>query len=157
MTTEADTCRNDILPKLYAADLENDPHSIAEQDVETRTPVILTSSQLLTTSIDERICCNVVLVRLANSIIKFKQIIGRGARVLDDYSKLWFNPRQHRPGHAQLLRPGLRRRPRLRLAGRIDEYGQTRRTTVLTPEESQDEAILPRRKSMISIAHERKS
>jgi hypothetical protein len=40
--------------------LENDPHSIAEQDVETRTPFILTSSQLLTTSIDARLDGNLI-------------------------------------------------------------------------------------------------
>jgi hypothetical protein len=36
------------------------------QDVETRTPVILTTSQLLTTGLDAPTCRNVVLVRLVN-------------------------------------------------------------------------------------------
>jgi type I restriction enzyme R subunit len=61
------------------------------QDVETRTPVILTTSQLLTTGLDVPTCRNVVLVRLVNSMVEFKQIIGRGTRVRDDYGKLWFN------------------------------------------------------------------
>jgi type I restriction enzyme R subunit len=61
------------------------------QDVETRTPVILTTSQLLTTGLDAPTCRNVVLVRLINSMVEFKQIIGRGTRVRDDYGKLWFN------------------------------------------------------------------
>src|SRR5439155_21669617 len=61
------------------------------QDVETRTPVILTTSQLLTTGLDAPTCRNVVLVRLVNSMVEFKQIIGRGTRVRDDYGKLWFN------------------------------------------------------------------
>ena len=30
-------------------------------------------------------------VRLVNSMVEFKQIIGRGTRVRDDYGKLWFN------------------------------------------------------------------
>ena len=61
------------------------------QDVETRTPVILTSSQLLTTGLDAPTCKNVVLARVVGSMSEFKQIIGRGTRVRDDYGKLWFN------------------------------------------------------------------
>ena len=36
-------------------------------------------------------CKNVVLVRTINSMTEFKQIIGRGTRVRDDYGKLFFN------------------------------------------------------------------
>ena len=61
------------------------------QDVETRTPVILTSSQLLTTGLDAPTCKNIVLARVVGSMAEFKQIIGRGTRVRDDYGKLWFN------------------------------------------------------------------
>ena len=61
------------------------------QDVERRTPVILTSSQLLTTGVDAPTCKNVVLARVVSSMTDFKQIIGRGTRVRDDYGKLWFN------------------------------------------------------------------
>ncbi|OQY75618.1 MAG: DEAD/DEAH box helicase [Rhodocyclaceae bacterium UTPRO2] len=61
------------------------------QDVETRTPVILTTSQLLTTGVDAPTCKNVVLARVVGSMSDFKQIIGRGTRVRDDYGKLWFN------------------------------------------------------------------
>ena len=61
------------------------------QDVETRTPTILTTSQLLTTGVDAPTCKNVVLARVIGSMTEFKQIIGRGTRVRDDYNKLWFN------------------------------------------------------------------
>lgn len=61
------------------------------QDVETRSPVILTTSQLLTTGVDAPTCKNVVLARVVGSMTEFKQIIGRGTRVRDDYAKLWFN------------------------------------------------------------------
>jgi len=61
------------------------------QDVESTTPVILTSSQMLTTGVDMPTCKNVVLVRLINAMTEFKQIIGRGTRVRDDYGKLFFN------------------------------------------------------------------
>lgn len=60
------------------------------QDVETQTPVILTTSQLLTTGVDAPTCRNIVLVRVINSMTEFKQIIGRGTRVRDDYGKLFF-------------------------------------------------------------------
>jgi type I restriction enzyme R subunit len=61
------------------------------QDVEGQTPVILTTSQLLTTGVDAPTVKNVVLVRVINSMTEFKQIIGRGTRVRDDYGKLYFN------------------------------------------------------------------
>lgn len=61
------------------------------QDVETRFPVILTTSQLLTTGVDAPTCKNIVLARVVGSMTEFKQIIGRGTRLRDDYGKLWFN------------------------------------------------------------------
>ena len=61
------------------------------QDVDTNVPAILTTSQLLTTGVDAPTCKNVVLARVVGSMTEFKQIIGRGTRVRDDYGKLWFN------------------------------------------------------------------
>jgi type I restriction enzyme R subunit len=61
------------------------------QDVETVTPAILTTSQLLTTGVDVPTCTNVVLARVVGTMTEFKQIIGRGTRVRDDYGKLYFN------------------------------------------------------------------
>ncbi|HYE19737.1 MAG TPA: DEAD/DEAH box helicase family protein [Tepidisphaeraceae bacterium] len=61
------------------------------QDVERQTPVILTTSQLLTTGVDAPTCKNIVLARVIGSMTEFKQIIGRGTRVRDDYGKLWFS------------------------------------------------------------------
>lgn len=61
------------------------------QDVETDSPVILTTSQLLTTGVDAPTVQNVVLVRVIGSMTEFKQIIGRGTRVREDYGKVFFN------------------------------------------------------------------
>src|SRR5438876_2431755 len=61
------------------------------QDVESQAPVILTTSQLLTTGVDAPTCKNIVIARVVGSMTEFKQIIGRGTRVRDDYGKLWFN------------------------------------------------------------------
>lgn len=66
-------------------------HLSGFQDVERCTPVILTTSQMLTTGVDMPTCKNVVLLRLVNSMTEFKQIIGRGTRVKDEYGKLFFN------------------------------------------------------------------
>lgn len=63
----------------------------AFQDVETKVPVILTTSQLLTTGVDAPTCKNVVLARVVGSMTEFKQIIGRGTRLREDYGKLFFN------------------------------------------------------------------
>jgi type I restriction enzyme R subunit len=59
-------------------------------ELETRAPVILTTSQLLTTGVDAQTCKNIVLFKVINSMVDFKQIIGRGTRVREDYGKLFF-------------------------------------------------------------------
>ncbi|MEM8864199.1 MAG: type I restriction-modification enzyme R subunit C-terminal domain-containing protein, partial [Planctomycetota bacterium] len=61
------------------------------QELETDDPVILTSSQLLTTGVDAKMVKNVVLARVVGSMSEFKQIIGRGTRIDADYGKLWFS------------------------------------------------------------------
>lgn len=60
------------------------------QDVDRRTPAVLTTSQMLTTGVDAPTVKNVVLVRVVGSMSEFKQIIGRGTRVREDYGKTWF-------------------------------------------------------------------
>lgn len=61
------------------------------QDVDKPTPVILTTSQLLTTGVDAEMVKNVVLARVVGSRSEFKQIIGRGTRLKVDYGKEYFN------------------------------------------------------------------
>jgi type I restriction enzyme R subunit len=109
------------------------------QDVETRTPVILTTSQLLTTGLDAPTCRNVVLVRLVNSMVEFKQIIGRGTRVRDDYGKLWFNILDY-TGTAtrNFADPAFDGDPAFATQEEIDEHGRMIRTEVLTTEEPED-------------------
>jgi len=60
------------------------------QDPEKATPVIVTTSQMLTTGVDVPTCKNIVLFKPIASIVDFKQIIGRGTRVHADSGKLWF-------------------------------------------------------------------
>ena len=66
-------------------------HRANFQDIDRETPVILTTSQLLTTGVDAPTCKNVVLARVVGSMSEFKQIIGRGTRLRPDYGKLAFN------------------------------------------------------------------
>jgi type I restriction enzyme R subunit len=61
------------------------------QELETITPVILTTSKLLSTGVDAPTCKNIVLARVIGSMTEFKQIIGRGTRVRDDYGKFFFS------------------------------------------------------------------
>jgi type I restriction enzyme R subunit len=53
------------------------------QDNERTLPTILTTSQKLSTGVDARNIRNVVLLRPINSMIEFKQIVGRGTRLFD--------------------------------------------------------------------------
>jgi type I restriction enzyme R subunit len=53
------------------------------QDNEKTIPTILTTSQKLSTGVDARNIRNIVLMRPINSMIEFKQIVGRGTRLFD--------------------------------------------------------------------------
>lgn len=61
------------------------------QELETNTPAIVTTSKMLTTGVDVPNCRNIVLASVINSMTEFKQIIGRGTRLRDDYDKLYFS------------------------------------------------------------------
>ncbi len=60
------------------------------QDVDRATPVILTTSDMLTTGVDAPTVKNIVLCRVVESMVTFKQIIGRGTRLRTDYGKWYF-------------------------------------------------------------------
>lgn len=57
---------------------------------EERYPVIATTSELMTTGVDAQTCKVIVLDANINSMTKFKQIIGRGTRINEDFGKLYF-------------------------------------------------------------------
>ncbi len=57
---------------------------------ESRYPVIATTSKLMTTGVDAKTCKLVVLDQRIQSMTEFKQIIGRGTRIDEDYDKHWF-------------------------------------------------------------------
>ncbi|GAA0685364.1 DEAD/DEAH box helicase family protein [Marinobacterium maritimum] len=63
----------------------------AFQDNEKTIPTVLTTSQKLSTGVDARNVRNIILMRPVNSMIEFKQIIGRGTRLYDgkDYFTIY--------------------------------------------------------------------
>ena len=61
-----------------------DQHLADFQDNEKSIPVILTTSQKLSTGVDALNIRNIVLLRTINSMVGFKQIIGRGTRLFED-------------------------------------------------------------------------
>lgn len=59
-------------------------------DPESRYPAIATTSKLMTTGVDAQTCKLVVLDQHIKSMTEFKQIIGRGTRINEDFGKYWF-------------------------------------------------------------------
>jgi len=95
------------------------------QELETQTPAIVTTSQLLTTGVDIPTCKNVAIVRVINSMVEFKQIIGRGTRVRDDYGKFFFNILDYTGSATRLFAdPEFDGEPALVSEEEIDEEGE---------------------------------
>jgi type I restriction enzyme R subunit len=70
--------------RVTAADGDDGDTALAEfQDNDRTLPTVLTTSQKLSTGVDARNIRNIVLMRPVNSMIEFKQIIGRGTRLFD--------------------------------------------------------------------------
>jgi len=107
------------------------------QDVERQTPVILTTSQMLTTGVDAPTVQNVVLLRVINSMTEFKQIIGRGTRVRDEYGKLFFSILDYTGSATRLFAdPDFDGDPVIETEQPIDESGEpTDDETIVTPED----------------------
>ena len=59
-------------------------------DPESRHPVLVTTSRLLSTGVDVQTCQLIVLDRRVGSMTEFKQIVGRGTRVHEDTGKFYF-------------------------------------------------------------------
>lgn len=81
--------------KRYVMRMTGDnPEGKAELDNFTNPeedfPVIVTTSKLLTTGVDAKTCKLIVLDANIQSLTEFKQIIGRGTRIDEEYGKLYF-------------------------------------------------------------------
>lgn len=73
-------------------DNEEGKHALYDfTDPQRRYPVIATTSKLLTTGVDAQTCRLIVLDQRIESMIEFKQIVGRGTRIHEESGKLWFS------------------------------------------------------------------
>ena len=98
-----------------------DQHLRDFQDNEKTIPTILTTSQKLSTGVDARNIRNIVLMRPINSMIEFKQIIGRGTRLYDgkDYFTIYdFVKAHHHFNDPEWDGEPLEPEPQSRAAGR---------------------------------------
>lgn len=81
---QADTTDPFYCVRVTANDGEDGERMLREfQDNEKTIPTILTTSQKLSTGVDARNIRNIVLLRPVNSMIEFKQIVGRGTRLFE--------------------------------------------------------------------------
>ncbi|MBM3928409.1 MAG: DEAD/DEAH box helicase, partial [Sphingomonadales bacterium] len=101
-----------------------------------------TTSQLLTTGVDAPTCKNVVLARVVGSMAEFKQIIGRGTRMREDYGKLWFSILDY-TGTAteKFADPAFDGAPTAEITTEIDDTGEVIATEVDEQEDAGAEDI----------------
>ncbi len=129
------------------------------QELETETPVILTTSQLLTTGVDAPTTKNVVLVRVINSMAEFKQIIGRGTRVRQDYGKLYFDILDYTGSATRLFAdPDFDGNPAQLTEEQTDESGNAtgEETTQSDPEQTED-ITYPTQECEIEVGNNKES
>jgi type I restriction enzyme, R subunit len=109
------------------------------KDVEQQTPVILTTSQLLTTGVDAPLTKNIVMVRVVGSMSEFKQIVGRGTRVREEYNKLFFNILDYTGSATRhFADPDFNGDPAFIDESTIDDWGNVIETQVIQPEPDLD-------------------
>jgi type I restriction enzyme R subunit len=132
----------------YVARVVSDEGSVGRgyldrfMDVEKLVPALVTTSQMLTTGVDVPTCRNVVLARVINSMTDFKQIIGRGTRVRDDYDKLYFNILDYTGATRLFADPDFDGEPALITEEEMNEAGETvteKEVPVETPQPDEEE------------------
>ncbi|MDT3701201.1 MAG: DEAD/DEAH box helicase family protein [Thermincola sp.] len=80
-------------------------------DEESTYPVIAVTSKLMTTGVDAKMCKLIVLDNNINSMTEFKQIIGRGTRLLEEYGKTYFSIMDFRNASRLFADPAFDGRP----------------------------------------------
>ncbi len=94
------------------------------KDVEDKTHIIAVTSKLLTTGVDIPTCKNIVLARVIRSMSDFKQIIGRGTRVREEYDKISFNIIDYTKSTILFEDPDFDGEPALIRESEIDDEGK---------------------------------
>jgi type I restriction enzyme R subunit len=98
-------------------------------DPESTYPVIATTSQLMSTGVDAQTCHLIVLDKRIGSMTEFKQIIGRGTRINEDYNKLYFTIMDFKRATALFADPDFDGDP-------VQIYEPTAGETVVPPDEA---------------------
>jgi len=115
-------------------------------ELEKTTPTLVTTSKLLSTGVDVQTCKNIVIFRVVGSMTEFKQIIGRGTRIRDDYGKLYFTILDYiGSATTHFADPDFDGQPAIITEEEMDEDGNTVEDTeeVVQPEEELAEEELP--------------
>ncbi len=156
MRKELSNCNSDLVQQYpdYVVRIVSDEGDIGRgylsrfMELETATPTIVTTSQMLTTGVDVQTCKNIVLVRTINSMTDFKQIIGRGTRVRDDYGKMFFDILDYTGSATRLFADSdFDGEPALVTESEMNESGETVGTPQVveeqeaTPEEMEEGAV----------------
>jgi type I restriction enzyme, R subunit len=76
--------------RITSSDAEGQEQIDNFRDPESKYPVLVTTSRLLSTGVDVQTCRLIVLDRAVGSMIEFKQIVGRGTRVHEETGKRYF-------------------------------------------------------------------
>jgi len=103
-------------------------------DPESVYPVIATTSRLMSTGVDAQTCHLIVLDRRIQSMTEFKQIIGRGTRINEDYGKLYFTIMDFRRATALFADPDFDGDP-------VQIYEPKEGQTVVPPAADEEESI----------------
>lgn len=105
---------------------------------EEKYPVIATTSELMTTGVDAQTCKVIVLDSNINSMTKFKQIIGRGTRINEEYGKMYFTILDFRNATDLFADPEFDGDPiRIKPVGQDTDLGE-----IVEEEEEQTEPII---------------
>lgn len=146
MIKELRNLNSDILQQYpyYISRITSDAGAIGKghlyqfKDIENQDHVIAVTSKLLTTGVDIPTCKNVILARVIRSMTDFKQIIGRGTRVKEEYGKISFNIVDYTNSTVLFNDPDFDGEPALIITSEIDDQGEV----VETQEEdfTEDEA-----------------
>ena len=103
-------------------------------DPESRYPVLVTTSRLLSTGVDVQTCRLIALDREVGSMTEFKQIVGRGTRVHEDTRKFYFSLMDFRGATGHFADPDFDGEP-----VQIYEPGED---DPITPPDEEEEAII---------------
>jgi type I restriction enzyme R subunit len=102
-------------------------------DPAERYPVIATTSELLTTGVDTQTVQLIVLDTFINSMTKFKQIIGRGSRIREEYGKRYFTIMDFRNATRLFYDPDFDGEP-------VQVYEPEKDEPIVPPEDGEGEA-----------------